>query len=185
MWNLFVCFRLPVKACRPQSELIPWSFYLRFKDCCESQTEQGNLVFSKEQILLNTSSFFGRFSRNIFKKISSFSQNSIIFEQIAWPNRSVHQGVQFSTVRMHISLVSALKIFCLKMGRSMGPPLGRGGGKIFAPPPNANPICFKFKCHVFFRPTDEVSRPYAVGRVRIRTGRNISLGVELRRGDRE
>jgi len=23
MWNLFVCFRLPVKACRPQSERIP------------------------------------------------------------------------------------------------------------------------------------------------------------------
>src|SRR5262249_16858 len=23
MWDLFVCFRLPVKACRPQPELIP------------------------------------------------------------------------------------------------------------------------------------------------------------------
>ena len=23
MWNLFVCFRLPVKACRPQAELAP------------------------------------------------------------------------------------------------------------------------------------------------------------------
>jgi hypothetical protein len=47
MWNLRNGFRLPVKACRPPLQLIPGFVSLRFKDCCLSQTGQGNFSLLK------------------------------------------------------------------------------------------------------------------------------------------
>src|ERR1039458_1519172 len=88
MWNSLVCFRLPVKACRPQSKLIPRSFYLRFKDCCESRTEQGKFnLFTKDQLLLNISSVFGTTSRNFSKNIFIFRRQNLAFKfgREIWP----------------------------------------------------------------------------------------------------